>query len=88
MDMEFADLTIGGKPLEVLLTAPKNGFFYVIDRTNGRLISAQPYTKVTWATGIDLKTGRPIDVPNNRYENGRFFMQPSSVGAHSWLPMA
>jgi quinohemoprotein ethanol dehydrogenase len=88
MDMEFADLTIGGKARKVLLTAPKNGFFYVIDRTDGTLISAKPYTTVTWAKGIDLATGRPIDVPNNRYENGRFLMTPSPVGAHSWLPMA
>jgi quinohemoprotein ethanol dehydrogenase len=88
MDMEFADLKIGGKRRKVLLTAPKNGFFYVIDRTNGKLISAEAYTKQTWAKGIDLVTGRPIDVPNNRYEQGRFFMQPGPVGAHSWLPMA
>lgn len=88
MDMEFADLEIGGKRRKVLLTAPKNGFFYVIDRTNGELISAEAYTRVTWAKGIDLKTGRPVDVANNRYEDGKFFVVPSSVGAHSWLPMA
>ncbi|MBV1917535.1 MAG: PQQ-dependent dehydrogenase, methanol/ethanol family [Sphingomonadaceae bacterium] len=88
MDMEFADLEIDGKLRKVLLTAPKNGFFYIIDRTTGELISAEPYARVTWAKGIDLKTGRPIDVENNRYEDGKFFMAPSSVGAHSWLPMA
>ncbi|MDG2003949.1 MAG: PQQ-dependent dehydrogenase, methanol/ethanol family [Novosphingobium sp.] len=88
MDMEFAELEIGGKPRKVLLTAPKNGFFYVIDRVTGELISAEAYTKQTWAKGIDLETGRPIDVANNRYENGKFFLQPSPVGSHSWLPMA
>jgi len=88
MDMEFAELELGGAKRKVLMTAPKNGFFYVIDRITGKLISAQPYTKQTWARGIDRATGRPIDVPNNRYEKGRFFMQPSPVGAHSWLPMA
>lgn len=88
MDMEFADLTIDGKLRKVLMTAPKNGFFYVIDRTNGALISAEPYVKVTWAKGIDTATGRPIDVPNNRYETGPFLLAPSPVGAHSWLPMA
>lgn len=88
MDMEFAELELGGKQRKVLLTAPKNGFFYVIDRTSGELISAEAYTKQTWAKGIDLKTGRPIDVPGNRYEQGKFFMQPSPVGSHSWLPMA
>lgn len=88
MDMEFANLTLGGKLRKVLLTAPKNGFFYVIDRTNGTLISAEPYAKVTWAKGIDRKTGRPVDTANNRYENGPFLLAPSPVGAHSWLPMA
>jgi quinohemoprotein ethanol dehydrogenase len=88
MDMEFANLTLGGKPRKVLLTAPKNGFLYVIDRTDGTLISAEPYAKVTWAKGIDRKTGRPVDSANNRYENGPFLLAPSPVGAHSWLPMA
>jgi quinohemoprotein ethanol dehydrogenase len=88
MDMEFADLSIHGKPRQVLITAPKNGFLYVIDRRSGQLISAEPYVKVTWATGIDLKTGRPIDAPNSRYETGPFLLAPGPVGAHSWLPMA
>jgi len=55
---------------------------------SGELISAEAYTKQTWAKRIDIKTGRPIDMPNNRYEQGKFFMQPSPVGSHSWLPMA
>jgi quinohemoprotein ethanol dehydrogenase len=89
MDMELADLTIDGKLRHVLMTAPKNGFFYVIDRTNGQLISAEPFVKVTWAKGIDKKTGRPIEVPDARYPDGKTFtMWPSPVGAHTWLPMA
>ncbi len=88
MDMELAELTIDGVPRKVLMTAPKNGFFYVIDRTNGKLISATPFAKVTWASGIDVKTGRPIDVAGNRFENGPFLMAPGPIGAHSWLPMA
>lgn len=88
MDIQLADLTIDGKFRKVLITAPKNGFFYVIDRLNGQLISAEPFTKVTWATSIDLRTGRPMEVPNARYENGPFLLAPSPVGAHSWLPMA
>lgn len=89
MDMELADLTIDGKRRHVLMTAPKNGFFYVIDRTNGTLISAEPFVKVTWAKGIDRKTGRPIEVPDARYPDGKTFtMWPSPVGAHTWLPMA
>jgi len=89
MDMELADLQIDGKPRKVLMTAPKNGFFYVIDRTNGKLISAQPIVKISWAKGIDLKTGRPIENPDARYPDGKTFtMWPGPVGAHTWLPMA
>jgi quinohemoprotein ethanol dehydrogenase len=88
MDMEFADLSIGGRLRKVLITAPKNGFLYVIDRLTGEFISAEPFVKVTWAKGIDQKTGRPIDTPNSRYENGPFLLAPSPIGAHSWLPMA
>jgi quinohemoprotein ethanol dehydrogenase len=88
MDIQLAELTIEGRRRKVLLTAPKNGFFYVIDRTDGKLISAEPFAKVTWASRIDLKTGRPVDVPNNRFEAGRFLMAPGPIGAHSWLPMA
>ena len=88
MDMEFADLSIDGKPRQVLITAPKDGFLYVIDRRSGQFISAEPLVKVTWAKGIDSKTGRPIDAPNSRYETGPFLLAPSPVGAHSWLPMA
>ena len=89
MDMELADLTIDGKLRKVVMTAPKNGFFYVIDRTNGKLISAEKIAKVTWATKIDLATGRPVEVPGARFPNGQDFeMWPSNTGAHSWMPMA
>ena len=57
----LADLTIDGQPRKVLMQAPKNGFFYVIDRTNGQLISAKPFVPVNWASEIDLKTGRPVE---------------------------
>lgn len=89
MDMELADLEIDGKPRKVLMTAPKNGFFYVIDRIDGKLISAEPFVKVSWAKGIDRKTGRPIENPDARYPDGKTFtMWPGPVGAHTWLPMA
>ncbi len=89
MDIEFADLMIDGKMRKVLLNAPKNGFFYVIDRITGELISAKPFAKVTWASHIDMKTGRPVENPGQRYENGTTSMVwPSLVGAHGWLPMA
>ncbi|MEK7817161.1 MAG: hypothetical protein AAB281_02785, partial [Actinomycetota bacterium] len=77
------------KMRKVLLNGPKNGFFYVIDRITGELISAKPFAKVTWASHIDMKTGRPVENPGQRYENGTTSMVwPSLVGAHGWLPMA
>lgn len=88
MDMALATLTIGGKPRKLLMTAPKNGFFYVIDRTNGKLISAEKFTKVTWASHIDLKTGRPVEAPAIRYEGRPSQFYPTQLGAHSWMPMS
>jgi quinohemoprotein ethanol dehydrogenase len=89
MDMELADLTIDGKPRKVVMSAPKNGFLYVIDRTNGQLISAEKIAHVNWAKRIDLKTGRPVENPAARFPNGtEFQMYPSANGAHSWMPMA
>jgi PQQ-dependent dehydrogenase (methanol/ethanol family) len=85
----LADLTINGVLRHVLLQAPKNGFFYVIDRATGQLISAQPYTTITWAKGVDMKTGRPIEAPGVRYAGARPSIQiPGPVGAHNWQPMA
>ena len=86
--MILADLTIGGTPRKVLLQAPKNGFFYVLDRLTGELLSAQPFTTVTWATHIDLKTGRPVETPEARYGAKGARLSPSAVGAHHWPPMA
>lgn len=88
MDIVLATLPIDGKPRRVLLHAPKNGFFYVIDRDNGKLISAQPIAKVNWASGIDVKTGRPIENPAARYPNGAAVVWPGPAGAHNWHPMA
>ena len=89
MDMQLATLDIGGERRPVLMTAPKNGFLYVLDRRDGRFISAKPYVRVTWAKEIDPATGRPVETPGARYENGETFrMAPSPMGAHTWLPMA
>ena len=84
----LATLKIDGKPHRVLMQAPKNGFFYVIDRDTGKLISAGKIGKVNWADHIDLKTGRPVEFPNIRYESGRSVTYPFSSGAHSWMRMA
>ncbi len=87
-DMVLARLTIDGAPREVLLQAPKNGYFYVIDRRDGRLISARNFAKVTWATGIDPVSGRPVEAAHARYENGEALLWPGTLGAHGWQPMA
>ena len=86
--MTLATLKIDGKPRQVLMQAPKNGFFYVLDRQTGKLVSAQKIGKVNWADHIDLVTGRPVEEPNIRYESGKSSIWPSSLGAHSWQNMA
>ncbi len=85
----LADIPIDGQTRKVLLHAPKNGFFYVLDRATGGLISAQPYTYVNWATGIDRKTGRPIETGIARYPGpDPPPVVPGPLGAHSWQPMS
>ena len=84
----MATIPIDGKPRKVLLHAPKNGFFYVIDRATGKLISAEKLGKVTWAKGIDMATGRPIENRGVRYEDGEALMWPGSGGVHNWQPMS
>ena len=85
------DLEIGGRERQVLVQAPKNGFFYVLDRRTGELISAKAFADdLTWASGIDMDTGRPIETPEARYGlTGRgVWLAPSTGGAHNWRPMS
>jgi len=84
------DLEIGGKPRKVLVQAPKNGFFYVIDRATGELISAEKFVPVSWAEKVDLATGRPVETENARYPDPDKpqFTVPSAFGGHNWHPMA
>jgi quinohemoprotein ethanol dehydrogenase len=84
----LATLTIDGKPRKVLMQAPKNGFFYVIDRESGKVISAEKLGKVNWAERIDLTTGRPVETPIARFMDGPSEIYPSSAGLHSWHRMA
>jgi quinohemoprotein ethanol dehydrogenase len=89
MPIILADLQIDGRTRKVLMQAPKNGFFYVIDRENGQLISAEKFTPVNlWATHVDLKTGRPAITKEARYGTKPVLLTPSVAGAHSWPPMA
>jgi quinohemoprotein ethanol dehydrogenase len=86
--MILAELTIGGTPRKVLMQAPKNGFFYVLDRVTGELLSAKNYVDVTWAEGIDKKTGRPIEVAGQDFKDGLALVKPTAFGAHNWQPMS
>ena len=83
----LADLVIDGQLRKVLMQAPKNGFFYVIDRTNGRFISAENFVEVTWAEGYDAN-GRPLEAPGARAKDKAWETIPSAFGAHNWHPMA
>ncbi|MBT9597127.1 MAG: PQQ-dependent dehydrogenase, methanol/ethanol family [Vitreoscilla sp.] len=91
----LAELPIGGKPTKVLMQANRNGFFYVLDRTNGKLLSAEQFArKVNWATGIDKASGRPIDTPMTamvrKTEEMKDFIEvwPSAFGGKNWMPMS
>ncbi|MBT8086743.1 MAG: PQQ-dependent dehydrogenase, methanol/ethanol family [Gammaproteobacteria bacterium] len=86
--MTLTELVIDGQPRKVLMQAPKNGFFYVLDRATGELLSAEPYVNVLWATGVDKATGRPVEVPAARYENEPVLVAPTGFGGHNWHSMA
>ncbi len=86
----LADMEIEGEARQVLMQAPKNGFFYVIDRVTGEFISAEPYVGVNWASGIDPETGRPIENPEARIDKTGepALVTPGALGGHNWHPMA
>ncbi len=83
----LADLEIGGALRKVIMHAPKNGFFYVLDRGTGEFISGKNYIPVNWAKGLDAK-GRPIEDPTAAYRDKPAVVQPSPHGGHNWQPMA
>jgi PQQ-dependent dehydrogenase (methanol/ethanol family) len=86
-----ADLRIAGRPRHVVMQAPKNGFFYVLDAATGELLSADKYAPwADWATGVDMKTGRPIERSGVRYgaDAKSSTQNPGPLGAHNWKPMA
>ena len=87
----LAQQQVDGKDTPVLYHAPKNGFFFTINRTNGKLIDAKPFVDgINWASGYDLSTGRPIEMPEARfYKTGKPFIgNPGALGAHNWHPMS
>jgi alcohol dehydrogenase (cytochrome c)/quinohemoprotein ethanol dehydrogenase len=89
-NMILADIEIGGELRKVLMQASKNGFFYVLDRASGQLVSANNFVTINWAKGVDLHSGRPIENPEARVERtGKLYVVvPGAGGAHSWQPMA
>jgi PQQ-dependent dehydrogenase (methanol/ethanol family) len=86
----LADLQIGNSKRAVIMQAPKNGFFYVLDRATGELLAADPFTTTTWAKSVDKKTGRPVVEKGADYgETGKpFVSMPGPGGGHSWQPMS
>jgi alcohol dehydrogenase (cytochrome c) len=89
-EMVLAELNIAGKPTKVLMDANRNGFFYVLDRTNGKLLAANPFVNVNWASGVDLKTGKPIetDITRDARDGKKVTVYPSVFGGKNWSPMS
>jgi quinohemoprotein ethanol dehydrogenase len=84
----LADLPIDGKLRHVIMQANKNGFFYVLDRETGQLVSAKNFTYVNWASGVDPSTGRPMVTPHAEYYDKPSDIYPSAMGGHTWQPMS
>ena len=86
--MILAELAIEGRSRKVIMQAPKNGFFYVLDRETGAFLSAEPYVEVNWASHIDPHSGRPVIRPGARYRDQPFLGRPSPFGGHNWHSMS
>jgi alcohol dehydrogenase (cytochrome c) len=89
-EMVLGTLNVNGTPTKVLMDANRNGFFYVLDRTNGKLLAANPYVRVNWASGIDMKTGRPVEteVSVKARAGEKVVVWPSILGGKNWEPMS
>ncbi len=87
-DIMLADMDVDGIPRKVLMQAPKNGFFYVIDRSDGTLLRANPFVTTTWATHVDMATGRPVENPDVDYVDGPRWILPGPLGGHNWQAMS
>ncbi|HJP03604.1 MAG: PQQ-dependent dehydrogenase, methanol/ethanol family [Gammaproteobacteria bacterium] len=86
--MVLTEFVIDDELRKVLIQAPKNGFFYVLDRESGELISAEKYIPLNWASHVDPVTGRPVEYPYAHYINEGRLIMPGASGGHSWHPMA
>jgi alcohol dehydrogenase (cytochrome c) len=89
-EMILADIKVNGKTTKVVMDANRNGFFYVLDRTNGKLLAANAYVKVNWAKGVDMETGRPIDtdIVKKARMGEPVDIYPSILGGKNWEPMS
>ena len=85
--MILADIELQGETRKVIMQAPKNGFFYVLDRETGEFLSAEAYVPITWATHVDSETGRPVEDPQAHYANEKKRVKPGPLGGHNWHPM-
>ena len=84
----LADIDWEGSPRKVIMQAPKNGFFYTLDRVTGELLSAEPFVTVTWASHVDMETGRPVLTENADFSKQDRVIMPGPAGGHNWPPMA
>ena len=87
-DMVLANMDVDGVERKVLMQAPKNGFFYVLDRSDGKLLRANKYVTATWATHVDMTTGRPVEDPAYDYSEKTKWVLPGPLGGHNWQAMA
>ena len=87
-NLVLAEIEIKGQTRDVIMQAPKNGFFYVLDRKTGELLSANNYAPVNWASHVDLETGKPVLTEDSQYYDEPKVIWPAQVGAHGWRPMA
>ena len=85
-DLMLLDLNIGGRTRQVVMHAPKSGFFYILDRVTGEFLSADPITKISWATGVDPKTGKFSVNPGALYRTTTVVVKPGPSGGHVWQP--
>jgi len=84
----LTEMEVDGKQRKVLMQAPKNGFFYVIDRSDGKLLRANKFVETSWASHVDLETGRPAESPTADYTDGPKWVVPGPVGGHNWQAMS
>jgi PQQ-dependent dehydrogenase (methanol/ethanol family) len=84
----LTDLELDGRTRKVLMQAPKNGFFYILDRATGELLSADKYIDATWASHVDMKTGRPVETGRADWSHGPKMVMPFDPGGHNWPPMS